>query len=368
MKNKQKRILFIITRLGGGGAERVMGYIIKYLNEHSDYDITLLLLKKDGNTYLKSIPSGVNIKILDIPTRIRFGILKIIRTILGLKPDLLFCGLDKLNILLALFLPLFKVYNIRSIVRETNVLSCQYNSKNIIIKYTYRLFYNLYDCIIAQSEDMRTDLIRTWRINSRKIIKINNPIDIETVHRRATKSSQFIKKIYTKNYIMIGRLSHQKGYDLFFKQFALCSPSDIHITVFGKGELEVDLHRQIKAANIQNMVTFAGYCENPYAELAESDGLILSSRFEGFPNVLLEANALGKPIFANQCPGGINEIIIPHQNGEIANFNDMRSFQSAFSTFINTKYDPSLIMTLTTDRYAMDIIMPIYKKVFDQLL
>ena len=98
------------------------------------------------------------------------------------------------------------------------------------------------------------------------------------------------------------------------------------------------------------------------------DGIILSSRHEGFPNVLLEANALGKPIFTNKCPGGINEIIIEGINGISCNFSSSEDFKFYLYKFINTKFDGNKIIKLTQERYSKSVILPKYRIVFNNIL
>lgn len=98
------------------------------------------------------------------------------------------------------------------------------------------------------------------------------------------------------------------------------------------------------------------------------DGIILSSRHEGFPNVLLEANALGIPILANRCPGGINEIIKEGINGISCFFESKESFQNGLNLFLKTQFNPEEIKELTRKRYDLSVILPCYKSVFDKEL
>ena len=95
------------------------------------------------------------------------------------------------------------------------------------------------------------------------------------------------------------------------------------------------------------------------------DGIILSSRHEGFPNVLLEANALGIPILTNRCPGGINEIILEGINGISCFFDSKESFQYGGKLFLETEFDAENIKELTRKRYDLSIILPSYKNVFN---
>ena len=353
-----KTFLFISTTLGGGGAERIISYLLNYFIKDQDKRIILLLLKKEGNSYLQYLSPGIEIINLDIKCRIRYAIIPIIKTIISIRPNICYIGLDKLNIMLSFFLPLLKLLKISFIVRETNVLSLQYNYKNPFIKLSYKLFYNLYDSIIAQSKDMADDLIKIWGIKEQKINLINNPIDIENVIKCSKEPTNFsLEKNNNKiNLAAIGRLNHQKGYDILIQRMNELKPNiPFNLYIIGEGELRPYIH-------------LLGYQKNPYSILKKMDGIILSSRHEGFPNVLLEANALGKPIFTNKCPGGINEIIIEGINGISCNFSSSEDFKFYLYKFINTKFDGNKIIKLTQQRYSKSIIMPKYRAAFNEVL
>lgn len=364
-----KKILFISTTLGGGGAERIISYLLNEFSQEQDKEVILLLLKKEGNSYLDYVSSNVKIINLDITTRIRYAVFQILGKILSINPDVCYIGLDKLNIMFAMFLPIMKLRKIHFIVRETNVLSLQYNSRNIFIRVLYKYLYNLYDVIIAQSKDMRQDLIKVWKILPEKIILINNPVRIDDVINKSHELSSVDIPVKKRKLIAIGRLTGQKGYDILLQRMAELEPFiPFHLLILGEGPLREQIEEQIQQLNLGEYVTLLGFQENPYSFLGQSDGIILSSRHEGFPNVLLEANSLGLPIFSNQCLGGINEIVIEGINGITCDFEDKEAFQKALCIFLSTKFDNSAIQELTRCRYDISVIIPEYRKVFQMEL
>lgn len=366
-----KKILFISTTLGVGGAERILSYLLNYFVEDKDKKIILLLLKKEGNSFLNYLSPQIEVINLDIKCRVRYAIIPILKKIITIKPDLCFIGLEKLNIMLSFFLPFLKLWKIKFVVRETIVLSQQYNSKNPFIKLSYKLFYNLYDSIISQSKDMNDDLIKVWGIKKKKMNLINNPIDIENVIKNSNEPTRFyLDKSDNKiNLAAIGRLEYQKGYDILIKRMYELKPNlPFNLYILGEGKLRSSIEEEIKKFELEANIKLLGYQNNPYSILKQMDGIILSSRYEGFPNVLLEANALGKPIFTNKCPGGINEIIIEGINGISCNFNSSKDFKFYLDKFINTKFDSNKIIELTKQRYSRSIILPQYGIVFNEVL
>lgn len=363
-----KEILFLSTTLGGGGAERIISYLINELI-NDDKKITLLLLKEEGNSYLKNIDKKTNLINLKLKGRIRYSVFRIIREIVKIRPDICYVGLDKLNIMLALFLPIIKPFGIRFIVRETNVLSMQYNAKNPFIRFSYKYLYNMYNSVIVQSFDMKKDLIDVWGIKQKKITLINNPIDIDTVVRKSnTGDCEEIINNNDKTFICVGRLNYQKGYDILIKRLALVKDMPFKLYILGTGELEYEIKNMISRYQLDGKIQLLGFKENPYVYINKCDAFILSSRFEGFPNVLLEANALGKPVFCNRCPGGINEIIKEGINGISCNFESEEEFLEGFRKFNETCFDNNAIIRLTRERYDKSVIMPKYKDVFNKVL
>lgn len=364
-----KKILFVIPRLGGGGAERVMTNIIRYLSQFPKYKIILIIFQISNNSYLDELPDNVSIESLGTSGRIRHSAVKLIKAIYKLKPDVCFTGLVNFNLFLSFFIKFFKFKGIKFISRETNILSYRISNHKTTFKILYKIFYNQFDRVIAQSDDMKNDLIVNWHVKKFKIIKINNPVDLSFIEKKILSIPEINKEIKIKYFIMLGRLTYQKGYDILLERLASYNSSvPYHITIYGKGDLKKELQDAITNYELHNTVKLGGYCSNSYMELQKCDGLILSSRFEGFPNVLLEANALGKPVFVNNCPGGINEIVKDGINGIVSDFTDQQSFDSGMDMFLTHDFDSAEIRRLTESRYSSKVIMPQYKEVFDYIL
>lgn len=362
-----KNILFISTALGNGGAERVMLYLMNHLIVKG-YEVSLLLIRNQGNDYLSDLSKEVKVYRLGLDNkRIRFCICPILKAICHIKPNICFIGHVELNILIAPFIR-FMPSCINFIARETSVLSVRYR-KQKWKKILYYLFYRNYKLIIAQSKDMRNDLIDNWHVSPFKCIKINNPIDIQYVIEKSQKEISvpfFSSKTF--NLIAIGKLDYQKGYDILFTRLSELKNKDFRLIILGKGLLRDALQRQIDQLNLSENIRLEGFSPYSAAYITKADGLILSSRFEGFPNVLLEANALGKPVFANNCLGGINEIVINGINGYATNFLSSQNFTETYLKFRNTKFDKTIIQQTIEDRYSQKRIMPLYEKAINALL
>ena len=358
-------ILFVTTSLGGGGAERIMSYLLNYFSKQDCFHVSLLLLKDVKNDYLKDLSSEVSIHRLHLnDKKIRYRCLRILREIARLNPDICFTGLSGLNIMLAPFIKYF-VPKTKFIVRETLVLSARYKGSRLM-PIIYKLFYNNYDFIIAQSDDMYYDLIKKWGISPLKCIKINNPVDVESITKEAVAPimEQPVSFRGTENkFIAVGRLTYQKGYDILLKRLSENTDINFSLLIFGEGELKLQLQKMIDDLYLSEKVKLMGFTSHIAAYMQQADGIIMSSRFEGFPNTLLEANALGKPVLVNNCPGGINEIVVTGQNGYITEMSDLQMFRSDFIKFINSDFSSLLIKELTVKRYSSEVILEKYKQI-----
>lgn len=352
-----KTIVFILPDLGQGGAERVITTIMNHLDRNV-YEPKLILFEKKG-FYLQYLKQDVEIIELNI-SRIRYSIFKIIPTLRKIKPDIVFIGWGEISAFISPLIPFFG--KTKFIARETNVVSKHVTRKEI--RFFYR-FYNNFHKIIAQSDDMKKDLIENIGIKQEKITKINNPVDFELIESRLNSN----EKIYSdefKNVVAIGNLSDRKGFDLLLKVFEKLKETNIKLHILGDGLQKEELLKQKEDYNLED-VEFLGIKANPFPYLHQADLFVLSSRYEGFPNVLLEAGACGTYSLANDCPGGIREIIQDKVNGEICDIYDAEKFAAKISELVNQKHSPEIIKESIHSRFDKGVILDMYNQIFDDL-
>ncbi|MDH6254051.1 glycosyltransferase involved in cell wall biosynthesis [Chryseobacterium sp. H1D6B] len=357
---KKISVMFILPDLETGGAERIITTIANHLSRDR-FEPKILLLRKQGG-YLNLLEKDV--EIIDINTeRIRHSLKPILAEIYRRKPDIVFSGFGEVNAYLSLFIKLFP--RTKFIARETNVVSEHVTRKEI--KFFYH-FYNNYQRIIAQSDDMMKDLMGNFNIKSNKIIKINNPVDFDFIDKKLqTSQKPECFKYNYKNVVAIGNLSSRKGFDNLLKVFSRLKNENILLHILGDGKDKEILHQMKDFLGLKN-VFFHGRQENPYQFLKFADLFILSSRYEGFPNVLLEAGACGTYSLANNCPGGINEIIQNEINGEVCDIDNHEDFSQKIMTILRHTYDKDAIKNSIKSRFSKDIILDRYEKVLLDLM
>lgn len=356
---KKISIIFILPDLETGGAERIVTTIANHLPREK-FEPKILLLRKEGG-YLEFLKDDVEIIDLKTP-RIRHSLKPILMEIRKRKPDIVFSGFGEVNAYLAMFIKFFP--KIKFIARETNVVSKHVTRKEI--RFFYK-FYNNYNKIICQSDDMLNDLIKNFKIKKEKLIKINNPVDFEFISEKLVISEkpESFKNDF-KNVVAIGNLSSRKGFDNLLEVFSHLKDEKILLHILGDGRDKELLHQMKFDLGLEN-VNFHGQQKNPYQYLKFADLFILSSRYEGFPNVLLEAGACGTFSLANNCPGGITEIIQPQINGEISNIENHEEFAEKILNVLKETYDSETIKNSISSRFSKDFILKKYEDLFLQM-
>ena len=355
-----KKICFIIPVLGNDGAERVAFHLLNNLSKDK-YQLYLILTNQGGN-YLKELNS--NVKIIELKEkRVRYSIFKLYKVLKNLSPDIAVIFSSEIATVTGLFIAPF-LKNIKFIVREINIQSILMTNvlRKLLLKLSYKSIYK----IISQSKDMTDDLINYTGINANKIVEINNPIDMKQINLKLNEkmSSIELKENY-KNLVCVGRLAYQKGFDLLIEVMGKLKDKKIRAYIIGDGNERGNLETKIKTYGLVDKVFLLGRKENPYVYMAKADLFILSSRFEGFPNVLIEAGACGAYSICNICPGGVNEIIRENLNGNIVNFNDANETAHMILQKLEEKHDVRRIKSSVLTRYNLDNVVSKYENFFD---
>jgi len=172
-----------------------------------------------------------------------------------------------------------------------------------------RIGYRLADGIVATSAGVREDLVKTFGIRRERIRVVHNPVDLDGVRAAAVEPlDPDVQARWTPPVLVAaGRLADAKNYPLLVDAIAcLRQTLPARLFILGQGEREAALREQIAKRGVGDLVVLCGFQKNPWKFIARADAFVLTSRYEGFGNVLIEAMACGVPVVATSSPGTID--------------------------------------------------------------
>jgi len=169
---------------------------------------------------------------------------------------------------------------------------------------------------IAVSHGVKEDLVRQFGVPADRIRVIPNAVELKRVRALAAEEPGLAVDWRVSTVIAVGRLTAQKGFRHLLDAFArLTRQRSCQLLIVGEGRDRASLWRQARALGIHEWVHMVGFQANPFALMARSRVFVLSSLWEGFPFVLLEAMACGVPVVSTDCPSGPGELIVNGENG-----------------------------------------------------
>lgn len=304
-------LAFVLPSLAHGGAQKVILEIIEYLTT-KNVDIVLIILDKEGEL-LDRIPNNLKVVSLDNNVNNYFFLkraiqwLRLRKYIFNNNITHIFSTITGMNVFtLSCFLFSKEVH---ITIREATSLE---NHSNRILKHVCCLLYKRADKIICTSEYIKNQLLQLAHIKDEKIKFLPNPINLDKVRTLAKESPSISLHPLSATYKVIaaGRLIKAKGFDTLLEAHALASQSkDIHLVIVGDGPEKPFLENKITELHLTDSVSLIGYQSNPYPYIADADLFVLSSNWEGYVNVVIEAMVLGIDLVITDCQSGPGELL-----------------------------------------------------------
>jgi glycosyltransferase involved in cell wall biosynthesis len=306
---ERKKILFLVPAFVGGvgGAERVISTLLRHIDQ-ARFECHLAAVL--AVAHLEELPPQVAVHHLRV-SRMRYALPRIIQLVWKVRPHTILSTVSYLNVMLLLarsFLP----PDIRLLIREATTPSAFISKETAhprLWNWFYRRLYPRAHKIICLSDSMQTDLLEHFHVPPAKLVRIYNPVDVAMLRREANAAEPPYRGP-GPHVVAVGRLRREKAYDVLLQVFASVRKAipGARLAILGEGPLESDLKHQAAELGLADAVNFAGFLANPWPYVKYADLFVLASRFEGLPNALLEAVALGVPVVATDCPGGLREI------------------------------------------------------------
>jgi N-acetylgalactosamine-N,N'-diacetylbacillosaminyl-diphospho-undecaprenol 4-alpha-N-acetylgalactosaminyltransferase len=303
-----RKIAIFLISLRGGGAERVVSYL---LNEgRKEFEFHLILFNKEIDYPL---PQNENIKIIGLGKYLGSKYLSIL-------------AIPYLAYKLKKYLVENNIKTILSLLNRPNIISCYlkkigWKGKVIIservdsVAYYSSLFFGFFiiglikkyypyaDVVTVISKGISQTMKKLGVFNCKLIY---NPIPIS----QSSSKQKSCNQPFT--FINIARLEKQKNHVLLLKAFAELKNKNCKLIILGQGKLLNSLKKLSKDLKIESRVQFTGFQSNIKFYLENADCFVFSSDFEGLGNVLIEALNAGLPIISTDCPHGPREVLAPH--------------------------------------------------------
>lgn len=325
-----KKIAIFVSFSGEGGVERMIAHLCEgFLAAGVAVD---LLLIKDCGSALKLVPPGVRqIKMGDHAPNC---LPRLVSYLKREEPDVLFSSKHRANQIAILARAIAGVKTRLLVKIETNLtasLARQNFFKRALFTKQLQLFYPHADGVIGVSQGVTDDLFQLIGGDPGRFHTIYNPVLPKDLADRAAEAAEhpwFGGDIPLL--IGAGRLTRQKDFATLLRAFALVlKERPARLLLLGDGPEREGLESLSRELGINAAVDFHGFVANPFPFIARSNLFVLSSAWEGFGNVLVEAMALGVPVVSTDCPSGPREILHDGALGPLTPVGDSAALAAA---------------------------------------
>ncbi len=334
MPKNKKNLIFFMPFIDTGGVEKNLFLIANYLSKkitNVKVCTTSLNKKKFFNKDIKFLsPSISALEKTNIRVKYFLCLYTLFKFLYANKNTIVFAF--QANIYCVL---ICKIFNIKVIVRSNSSPSGW--NHNFLKRFVYKLIISKADKIIVNSFEFKNQMQKELNLKTKCIY---NPLDISIIKSKSMKgkNENFFKEKGSLKLINIGRFTDQKDQITILKAINnLKKKLKFKLIIIGFGEKKYKLFEYVKKNNLSKFVKIIDRISNPYKILYQSDVFILSSKFEGLPNVLLEAAALKKFIISTKCPTGPKEILLNGRGGLFFKIGDYKDLSNKILFYHNNK-------------------------------
>ena len=363
-KTQPSRIALYVSSLHGGGAERVMLEIAGGLARH-DIPVDLVLDRAEG-PYLEFIPEGVRLIDLD-SNHTYMSFLKLLRYLHRERPDALLSTLGTPNVAALLAKKLF-FRNLRVVVRQASTFSMDLAHGSFRDRIVMRLLKRLLPtagAVVGVSSGVADDLRQNVPRMSGLVHAIPNPVAVADISKNAALpvNHPWFADSEVPVILTAGRLVPQKDYPTLLRAFSeVVKSCPARLVVIGEGPERSGLAELARDLDIAHIVDFHGFQSNPFAYMSNARLFVLSSIFEGFPNVLVQSMACGTPVVSTDCPSGPREILQDGKWGALVPVGDWQALAATILSTLDSPIPPASLISRAGD-YSSERIIGRYLEV-----
>jgi glycosyltransferase involved in cell wall biosynthesis len=333
--------------------------------------VDLVLLSASG-PYLAGLPSELRIVNLQ-SGRLLIGLPKLVAYLKREKPTVVLSAMKHANVTLLLAALLART-RVPVIVSEHNTatVSLAHNPgiKSFVLRLFMKWLYPVANHVVTVSGGVAEDIRHLLRLDARRVSVIFNPIvdtKLLSLVEQPVSNPWLLEKTLPV-VLSAGRLTAQKDFETLLRAFSLARQQrPMRLLILGEGELRGELEAIVKSLGLAEDVALPGFIDNPYAYMRHADVFVLSSRWEGFGNVLVEAMTCGTPVISTDCPSGPTEIL---ENGKWGRLVPVGDTESMAKAILDTLNDPGVSpkergMEFSVERAAnayLELLLPDHER------
>jgi glycosyltransferase involved in cell wall biosynthesis len=313
-------ITILLPDLRCGGAEKLHVHLAKYWHAQG-FKVEFVLMKRVGEL-LESIPDGIAVIDLGL-SRTRHLALPLASYLRKAQPEVVIAAMWPFTSLAVLSWLLAGKPG-RLYLSDHNQLSIScvedIHTPLWFLSAIMRCTYPFASGVIAVSEGVKQDMCKLGGLSDTKVRVIYNPTatDVSSHREPVAIRNQLWGKGFDHHILSVGTLKEQKDHATLIKAFALLPASlNAKLTILGEGSLRAELEALVLQLGLAGRVDMPGFAMDPYPWFRSSDLFVLSSRWEGFGNVIVEALECGVPVVSTDCPSGPAEILENGRYGKL---------------------------------------------------
>jgi glycosyltransferase involved in cell wall biosynthesis len=367
-------IAMYLPHLRMGGAEIAA---VRLARSFANQGLELsFILHEGGGELCEMLPPEVRIDTL-ASHRTTAAFPKLVLRLRDSPPDILLSHMGHNNVA-ALWARRFARAQTRVIVCQHTVLSAEIAAQNSwqyrLLPYLYRRSLAMADGIVAVSQGVADDLTARVQVPRDRISVINNPVPIEFANSAETEQPDH--PWYSDNipvFVAVGRLDPAKDFPSLLSAFTLVTRRvPARLMILGDGPLRGEILQLAEQYGIIDKVCLRGFVANPFPYMHRSAALVLSSRYEGFGNVLVEAMACGTPVISTACPSGPAEILDGGRYGRLVPVGNPSALAEAMCEILQndttSRNPPPRVLRDRAKQFSEERIAAQYRALFDRTM
>lgn len=356
---KNDSLAIYLPSLDGGGVER-MRLILSAAFIARGMRVTIVLNDRKGEL-MNMVPPGVQVVSLGA-SRTLTALPRLVAYLRRERPAILMSSLGHNNIV-ALWAKRLAMVDTAVIICQHNALSNESSEMHRwqyrVLPLLYRLFCRWADAILAVSNGVADNMAQVSRLPRDRIGVIYNPVLFPGFEAKANETvfHRWLDDPSVRLFVGIGRLVHQKDFELLIHAFSLLDTAlNARLIILGEGPLHEELQILANRLGVADRVELLGFKHNPLPYLRGATAMVVSSRYEGFGNVLVEGLACGTPVISTDCPYGPSEILADGKFGPLVPVGDPIGLRDAMAGILRHRLPAETLQTRARDFSVANIV------------